>query len=674
VALALAAGAAGAVRGALAQGAAPAGDAAARRRRAAAAADKGAFEVRPGRAADLLAAYADLEGRGRPLFVSTDLVMHGTRRVANAAAAAVEEEALLPALAELTDALVDVSVYDAKNIKGDRRRLAAAWNAGFFAVAHALFAGAPLDAERLAPLEGGKVLSAARSELAMILEHDGVHMSPLFGAAPLRSQSGPNGEDYTQYLPRGRYALTEALGRYFRGRLYLGRAAFALPEAGAQAGSLDVRATRQALLIASAVSNRPAVTPLWREVRRLDRFLYGEPDDPGPDEYISLSMAAEESLGRRAGALTETEAETARLSELAALVREDRRAHVVEGYVAGMRVLGQSAPWDAVATERLTRIPDRTLPKGLDVMALLGSTAARERLDAEGDLAADWYREALDSLVVAYSAPLVNRERRGFGGTRSLGELWLRAIARLFERPPTDGPDFLRDPGWRWKDLVTGSGAWAELRHTTILGVKQPVTGRLSVRVDRDSEVESKPPAYLEPRPYVYSDLRQIAGAMEAALRASARTPRRATDAVAALARTLESLRAIAETELRGEPIAENDRALLTGLASQFREAERRLLSPGADASGAAIADVFTDDSGGVGMGPARYLEVGTGLPIEIAVVVEPGAPAHEGAVFSYHEFASPERLTDAAWRERLASPDAPALPAWEAEWLARYR
>src|SRR5262249_54815526 len=125
----------------------------AQRRRAAAAAQKGAVIVRAGDARDLLSAYEEIGARGRPLFISSDLVLHRTRRVIGAAIADVEEKALLPLLQEVTGTLLDGSLFDVKQFKGEVRRSAASWNAGYFAVAVALLGGQPLDEARLAPLE-----------------------------------------------------------------------------------------------------------------------------------------------------------------------------------------------------------------------------------------------------------------------------------------------------------------------------------------------------------------------------------------------------------------------------------------------------------------------------------------------------------------------------------------
>ncbi len=654
-----------------AAGSAPPADEATRRRRAAAASERGAIQVQAGHEADLLAAYEDLGERGRPLFVSCDLVFHGTRRILGAAISVVEEEALLPSLQELTAALLDAALFDSKSFKGEVRRAAAAWNAGYFAVARALLTGEPLDETRLAPLEKGAVLAAARNELAMIRAHDGVHMSPLFGASPLRSQYGPNGEDYTVYEPRGHYARSEALGRYFRGRLYLARPAFPLRDEGSPYASPDLRATRQALHIASIVTTRPAAAAAWRDFANLDRLLFGAPDDPGPGEYLTLWKTAADNVAKRGGVMTDAESESARFTELAALIRKSKRPAIREGYVDGMRLLGQSATWDAEALEVLTRggvPPDgRVVPKGLDVMALIGSGAARERLEAEGDLAIAWYRAAFDSLTRPAISQVSDKSRALTGASVPLSTYWLRALARLYEPAPSGSPAFMSDPTWRWKDLVTGSAGWAEMRYETILSVKEPIT---EAKEDYITSGHSATAPYLEPRPAVYGDLAAVVRAIDIAFRAYPRPLGRATDATSALTKTLASLEEIASTELEGRAISREDRALLAGLASEFRRHENRLIGADSKADGAVIADVFADHS----TGTPRYLEVGTGVPYAITVVVEPGTPAREGAIFSYHEFASEKRLTADAWRARLGSPDAPPLPAWEAEWLATFR
>ncbi len=659
------------------QGAPPSDDAA-RRRRAAAAAERGTFEVRPGSAEDLLAAYENFVKHARPLFVSTDLVLHGTHRVVDAAIAAVEEDAMLPAFEGAVGALLDVAVFDAKNVKGPRRRAAAAWNAGYLAVAQALFRGAPVDEARLAGLEGGAVAAAAKREHALVLAHEGFHRSPLFGDSPLRGVSVDGsgvsgGEDYTAYLPRGHYTRNERLTRYFLGRLYLARTAFPLPEPGDAPTERDLRVIKQTLHLAGILGNRPEALESWPEAKRLDRFFGGEPDDLGPEDVTALWSRFRAQRGKSTRVETEAEAasEDADLAEFAEFVRREHRARIGEGYVAGMRLLGAAAPWDLVAFERLTRgVGGRPLPKGLDVMALLGSAEARARLEKEGDLRQSWYRAAFDSLAKESPAPAAEKERRGARGAESLAALWLRAIARLFEPPPADAPAFLRGPEWRWKDLVSGSASWAELRHNTILYAKQPITQTKGSVIGLHGGEEKAAPAYLEPRSNLYVETAALARALDETARGGAPPLPRVSDATAALVRALEPLERIARAELAGDSLAASDREHLRGLARTFRDIEGRLLASTEPPRGPIIADVFGDYF----TGTPRYLLVGTAAPCDIVVTVRAGEPAYEGAIATYHEFASPERLTDEAWRSHLAHSTAPPLPAWEAEWLARVR
>jgi hypothetical protein len=646
----------------------PPPDEATRRRRAAAAAERGTFEVRPGSADDLLAAYEGLVENDRPLFVTTDLVLHGTHRVVDAAIAAIEEDAMLPAFEDAVGAFLDAALFDAKNVKGTRRRDAAAWNAGYLAVAQALFRGAPVDEARLAGLEGGAVAAAAKKEHALVLAHDGFQRSPLFGDSPLRGvavKGVSGGEDYTAYLPRGHYTRNERLTRYFLGRLYLARTAFPLPEPGATPTETELRIIRQSLHLAGIMGTRPDAAGSWPDAKRYDRFLGGEPDDLTPEEVTALWNRFRTQHAKSARVETEGATEDgADLAGFAEFVRSENRARIREGYVAGMRLLGAASPWDLVAFERLTDgNHGRPLPKGLDVMALLGSGEARARLEQEGDLGQSWYFEAFDALAKESPAPAAVAGRRERAGEATLGGFWLRAIARLFEAPPADAPAFLRDPEWRWKDLVSGSASWAELRHDTILYVK-PAS-------QTEYAGDSGPPStYLEPRPEFYVELADLARALDTTARGGARSLPRVSNASAALLRALEPLARIARAEIAGDSLGASDREHLRGLARTFGAAERGLLASTETPHGAIIADVFGDYL----TGTPRFLLVGTAAPSDIVVTVHGGEPAYEGAIATYHEFDSPDRLTDEAWRARLARSSPPALPAWEAEWLVRVR
>ena len=138
----------------------------------------------------------------------------------------------------------------------------------------------------------------------------------------------------------------------------------------------------------------------------------------------------------------------------------------------------------------------------------------------------------------------------------------------------------------------------------------------------------------------------------------------------------LTHLATIAEKELADSSLTQEEQdvilyygGLLEGLtiaAADKDEVEGRAFVE--DEEAAVIADVATDPNGLV-------LEEGVGRIFEIYVVaeIEGQAILTKGGVFSYYEFPWPmsDRLTDEAWREMLATGQAPNRPHWTRSFIA---
>jgi hypothetical protein len=149
------------------------------------------------------------------------------------------------------------------------------------------------------------------------------------------------------------------------------------------------------------------------------------------------------------------------------------------------------------------------------------------------------------------------------------------------------------------------------------------------------------------------------------------------------------SLQTMAEKELRGEPLTEEEYETirfhggelehLTMAAADSPEGEQPgtagQVMPEEDPQAAVIADVATDpDPEGDGTANPVVLELGVGRIDELHAVVplieEDGSitlQVAKGGVFSYYEFRWPadDRLTDEKWREMLAVGEAPPRPDW---------
>ena len=153
-------------------------------------------------------------------------------------------------------------------------------------------------------------------------------------------------------------------------------------------------------------------------------------------------------------------------------------------------------------------------------------------------------------------------------------------------------------------------------------------------------------------------------------------------DTLETLARSLQTM---AEKELRGEPLTEDEYTTIRFYGGQLETltmaaADSDMEDPYArrfmeeEPQAAVIADVATNPAP-----PASVLEEAVGRVNPIYVVV-PIAQADgssylqvaKGGAFSYYEFSWPidDRLTDEKWRGMLDDGRAPASPEWTASFL----
>ena len=133
------------------------------------------------------------------------------------------------------------------------------------------------------------------------------------------------------------------------------------------------------------------------------------------------------------------------------------------------------------------------------------------------------------------------------------------------------------------------------------------------------------------------------------------------------LMRLLHFLRDVSVQELRGKALSAAQRKRITLVGGEVEWllislANTELLAR-RDQDMAVVADVFTWRSAG------QAVEVGVGHPeLMYAIIPGPKGPVlARGAVMSYRAFLQPvaKRLTDEAWRKRLAAGRGPKRPAW---------
>jgi len=619
-------------------------------------------------------AYEAFKNQGLPIFVTTDALLHTAHLFFDYLLRAVEISALRPQLATLTETLLAASARDFDQAADSQVKEAARRNLAYFSLGARL-----LDPGHATPPE---VADLVQAELKLFEERPVEIPPPKSPVLGIR-------EDYTQYIPRGHYTRNDDFRTYFLAAMWYGRMGFFVyPSDSHELSPADVeRLARQALLItrslhAEHVGDRPAVD-VWRGIYETTALFAGRAEDPSPDEYLSLTQAVYGGLpdpdrladGAQLGHFLTQARELARpriLSTYYLSAGQDRITPAWQDGTLGFHFMPQrfvpdahilsDLVWDRVGKHLGDGQPFtlyvsmydgayRAVPRGLDVLAAFGSELAERILREEGDAAYAGYDEKLAALRALYAQDTPGRD---------LYHRWLDILRVLLEPAPKTGPAFVHNEPWARKQLNAALGAWAELRHDTILYVKQSYTS-----APRGMPPAS-PPAYVEPYPRVYGNLHALVAQMREGLDGWGMLEAGVRDKLTGFEELLAELTGIAERELQGQWPTEGEMNHLAAIGIRLKRllefplALMARITSGTDDQMAIVGDVHTHMEGGV------VLEEAVGDPYLICVELEQEGRRnrHWGAVFSYYEFKHPmdDRLTDEAWQ---AMSPRPPLPPW---------
>jgi len=621
--------------------------------------EENGFVVVPGRVAQIYEIYKSAKERGIPILVTTDALLHTYHILYDYTLRSAEIQHFVNGLQGLNAAMIEVAKEQDLAASGEVQE-AARRNLAFFSVASVL-----LDPST--PI-AGDVAEDVNAELDLIGAHQGFAESPIFGYK----------EDYSQYVPRGHYTRNETFERYFRAMMWYGRMMFRLkpgdsPEA-IEAGRME---TRQAILIVAALQNAQvgaeSALAVWERIYEPTVFFVGKTDDLNIYDYAQL---VKEVYGDQ---LTLADLEdAAKLDAFIERAMALRPPKIVSSYVTdrekpeevtkGFRFMGQRFIPDSYIFQQLvydkvgTQSDPRLFPKGLDVAAVLDSSRAYEiLLDIYGEGRYANYQEQMEKL------------RGEFGQlppeqwVENLYWSWLYALRPLLEIKGEGYPSFMQNQGWTDKDLNSFLGSWTELRHDTILYAKQSYTMKATGIMPQPEAVKG----YVEPQPEVYARLAALAKQMRAGLEGRGLLDAEYRDKLERLESLLLSLKTMAEKELVGQALSEEEYELIRNIGgilegiTTFSAKVKEQITSEADERMAVVADVHTDTNTG------QVLEEGVGDAFFIYAIapVEGKLVATQGGVFSYYEFTQPmdDRLTDEAWQDLEPKPD---LPIWTGSFI----
>ena len=630
--------------------------------------------VTPGTEKEFFTLYEKSRYDNVPVIITSDSLLHTYHLLFDKTLRVSEAQHFIPMLLQLNQAML------AKTDEVYQGLLGTAWeDAARRTVAYIGVGSKLLDPNAQIP---GYAMDLVQAELALIDQAAGIFPSPIFPGLE-------NGEDYTQYIPRGHYTRSEELKAYFRSMMWYGRMTFRLKGRDPETGRIE---TRSALLLTYALRNsqvngKPAVQA-WEDLYSPTVFFVGRSDDLTALQYGDV---VDYVYGQ--GASLQTIADDSKLDQFIALASQLPPPRILGivindtddeiALTKGLRFMGQRFVPDAYIFRELiyrnvgTQDHRRGLPKGLDLLAAMGSDRAYQILDQLGDTQYENYPTQMQK-VKTWLAGLGVTD-----WTETLYNSWLYTFYPLLEVPGEGYPSFMRSQAWLDKQLNTSLGSWSELKHDTILYAKQ-------VYAELGGGPPPPPPlpprGYVEPVPRFFSRLLALTTMTRTGLEIRGLLSEKDREGLVRLEDLSKAMMIMAQKELRGELLTDAEYAriryyggeleMLTMLAAESESTE-----PGAqvyldeEQQAAVIADVATDPAGPQPVA----LEVGVGR-INVIHVVAPIVDGSgntylqvvRGGVFSYYEFPWPiqDRLTDEKWREMLDTASAPALPDWIASFF----
>ena len=422
------------------------------------------FAVSPGAEKEFFMLYEQARYRNVPIFVTSDSLLHTYHLLFDKVLRTAEVTYFIPLLRDLNRGLLAQADADYQALRTTPWEDAARRTVAFVAVA-----GRLLDPTLDVPPYAQDLVNA---EVANIEDAAGTLPSPIFPGLPF-------GEDYTQYIPRGHYTISEDLTAYFKSMMWYGRMTFRLNPPDPEVGRAE---SRSALILvhalrAATIGGRPALD-VWDELYSPTVFFVGRSDDLTVYQYAAVMDAIYGTDASVTSLVDEVKLDA--FIALADQLPPPKILGIViadtddeEAMTKGLRFMGQRFVPDAYIFRQLiyrnvgTREDRRGLPMGLDVFAAMGSDRAYQHLDEMGETSYANYPSQMAEVQTWLSGLTVD------DWTETLYNSWLYTFHPLLDVPGSGYPTFMQSPAWLDKQLNTALGSWAELKHDTILYAKQ---------------------------------------------------------------------------------------------------------------------------------------------------------------------------------------------------------
>ena len=605
------------------------------------------FAIVPSKNAQLFHIYEQNDYSDFPNFVTTDLYLQLYHLYIDCMLRELEEYRLLPLMTEFSKDMIDAMlaiIHNADNDDSETKRIAGR-NLQFFRVAHHLFTGKPIDASYTTErTEIAKCQAAQNAPSGMLMDYMGDISFP-----------------YSLFRARGHYTRSDALKRYFQGMMWVQTATMGLDH------ETEVK---QAVQIAFAMKLFKNVRKKYDKINNLITMLMGQPDNlsmlqviaevdkthMGMDELINDDKA----IAKLTKVLNEIGDKQTRIRPKFEKTSHNKINVMPQRYQPDGEVLQEMVDYDGKPSKR-------GVPKGIDVMAAMGVSAAEQILKEEKT---EW-KQLLPSLDKM-------KKRMGeIDWNETTATQWLQTLKVLTTGTDSHSPYFMQNPEWGKKDLNAALASWAELKHDAILYAKQPMGAECG---GGENVPEPVVKGYVEPNVKFWKKAAELLDNTAELLRSQDMMTDKIDGVTERLKEEVTFLLRVSEKGLAGKEPTDEEYDQISYIGATFENISLELLRmpdqylynwtdiEGADRKVALVADVYTANADNNPNKAILFEAVGDAD--EIYVVVEIGGYLYltRGAVLSYREFIQPidqPRLTDEEWQEQLKSNPRKGVPEW---------
>ena len=594
------------------------------------------FAIVPSNTSQLFHVYERNDYSDFPSFVTTDLYLQLYHLYIDCMLRELEEYQLLPFMTGFTQDMIDATlaiIHNADNDDSETLRIAGR-NLQFFRVALHLFSGKPIaDSYTTEKAEIEKCLKAKNVPSGMLMDYMGEVSFP-----------------YSLFRARGHYTRSDGLKRYFHGMMWLQTATM----------GLDYETeVKQAVQMAFAMKLFKKTRQKYDKINNLITLLMGKHDN------LSLIqvMAEVDKTGMSMDELLNDDKEIAKLTKTLNEIgnkqtrirpKFEKTSHnkinvMPQRYQPDAEVLQEMVDYDSKPTKR-------AVPKGIDVMAAMGVTAAEQILKEEKT---EW-KQLLPNL------DKMKKRMSEIDWSETTATQWMETLKVLTTGTDSKSPYFMQNPNWSKKDLNAALASWAELKHDAILYAKQPMGAECG---GGENVPEPVVRGYVEPNVKFWKKASELLENTAKLLKSQNMMTEKIEGVTERLKEEVEFLFRVSEKELAGKILSDEEYDQISYIGATFENISLDLLRmpsqelynwvdiEGADRKVALVADVYTANADN---NPDKaILFEAVGDADEIYVVVEIGGYLYltRGAVLSYREFVQPinePRLTDEEWQKQL--------------------